>query len=69
MKAQENWRRHLSHLMSATLDPSLVYAMQWARDPRCLLQHGAGHRRVGAFASLNTPVCRLWSAESKRDWE
>lgn len=67
MKANENWRRHLSDLMNAGLDP-MIYAMQWARDPRCL-QHGVGHRRVGAFTSLSTPVCRLWAVVSKRDWD
>jgi hypothetical protein len=57
MKTREEWRRHLRDVVSATLDP-MVYAVQWARDPRCI-QRGLGHRRVGA--SMNEPVCRLWS--------
>jgi hypothetical protein len=52
-------------LVTASLDP-VVYAMQWAHDPRCI-QRGAGHRRVGAYVASEAPVCRLWSATS-RDW-
>ena len=65
MKTQERWRQHLSDLMNAGLDP-VVYAMQWARDPRCL-QDGANHRRVGAVASLSAPLCPLWSIGVKRE--
>jgi hypothetical protein len=58
MKAiREEWRQHLRDVVSATLDP-MVYAVQWARDPRAI-QRGVGHRRVGA--TLGAPVCRLWS--------
>jgi len=68
MKTKERWRQHLSDLMNAGLDP-VVYAMQWARDPRCL-QDGANHRRVGAVASsLGAPVCPLWSSEAQREWD
>jgi hypothetical protein len=67
MKSKERWRQHLSDLMNAGLDP-VIYAMQWARDPRCL-QHGTNHRRVGAVTSLNAPVCPLWSVAAKRDWD
>ncbi|HEX2493253.1 MAG TPA: hypothetical protein VHK24_05710 [Steroidobacter sp.] len=56
MKTRELRRRCLRDVVSATLDP-VVYAVQWAGDPRCL-QRGLGHRRVGA--SLEAPVCRLW---------
>lgn len=61
MKTKEVRRRTLRDVVSATLDP-MVYAVQWARDPRCM-QSGTGHRRVGAF--IDAPVCRLWS-EPKR---
>lgn len=64
MKTKEDWHRHLTDL-GASLDPT-VYAVQWARDPRCL-QSGAGHRRVGAFAQLNVAVCQLWAAKPGRD--
>jgi hypothetical protein len=57
MKTREEWRRHLRELVNASSDP-MVYALQWARDPRCM-QRGTGHRRVGA--TLDAPVCRLWS--------
>lgn len=57
MKAREEWRQHLRDLVSASLDP-MIYAVQWARDPRCM-QRGNGHRRVGA--QITNPVCRLWS--------
>jgi hypothetical protein len=67
MKAKEGWRRHLRELVGASLDP-MVYAVQWARDPRCL-RHGSRHRRVGAFESVHAPACRLWSAASKPGWE
>jgi len=67
MRTKERWRQHLSDLMNAGLDP-VVYAMQWARDPRCL-QHGVNHRRVGAVTSLSAPVCPLWSSEVKREWD
>jgi hypothetical protein len=63
MKAKEGWRQHLRELVSASLDPT-VYAVQWAQDPRCM-QRGVGHRRVGAFASSQAPVCRLWAATRK----
>ncbi len=59
MKTQTEWRRHLRDAVETSLDP-LVYAMQWARDPRCL-QRGRGHRRVGAQMMSDSPVCRLWS--------
>jgi hypothetical protein len=65
MKTKEEWRRHLSDLVSASLDP-MIYAVQWAHDPRCM-QRGSRHRRVGAFVSDNSPICRLWSA-SQRGW-
>ena len=63
MKTKE-WPRHLRELINASLDP-MVYAVQWAHDPRCM-QRGARHRRVGAFVSGNSPVCRLWSASQRR---
>jgi hypothetical protein len=65
MKTKEGWRQHLRDLMGTSLDQT-VYAVQWADDPRCM-QRGAGHRRVGAFATLQMPVCRLWSV-SQRKW-
>lgn len=66
MRAREVWRQHLSELVSASLDP-MVYAVQWARDPRCV-QRGMSHRRVGACTEFNTRICRLWS-RSRREWE
>jgi hypothetical protein len=63
MRTKEGWRQHLRDLMGASLDPT-IYAVQWADDPRCL-QRGGSHRRVGAFASLRPPVCRLWAASRK----
>jgi len=44
-------------MVNSRLDP-MVYAVQWARDPRCM-QGGVGHRRVGAAA--DAPICPLWS--------
>lgn len=64
MKTKEEWRRHLCELVNASLDP-MVYALQWANDPRCM-QGGARHRRVGAFVSSQPSVCRLWAARSGR---
>lgn len=61
MKTREEWRQHLRDLVNASLDP-MIYAVQWAQDPRCM-QRGTRHRRVGAFGAVNAPVCRLW----KRD--
>jgi hypothetical protein len=66
MKAQDNWRRHLRDLVNAGLDP-LVYAVQWAQDPRCL-QSGTGHRRVGFYAAANNTVCRLWAGKLPSNW-
>jgi len=66
MKSKSGWRGHLRELVTASLDP-VVYAMQWAHDPRCM-QRGVGHRRVGAFVASQEPVCRLWSTQSRRDW-
>jgi hypothetical protein len=62
MKSKDGWRGHLRDLVSASLDP-VVYAMQWAQDPRCI-QQGSRHRRVGAFVASEAPVCRLWSSTS-----
>jgi hypothetical protein len=66
MKSKDGWRGHLRDLVTASLDP-VVYAMQWAHDPR-VMQRGLGHRRVGAFVASPTPVCRLWSTTTRRDW-
>jgi hypothetical protein len=64
MRTKEGWRKHLRDVVSVGLDPT-VYAVQWADDPRCM-QSGAGHRRVGEFASMRMPVCRLWSLTSRK---
>ena len=64
MRTKEGWRQHLRDLVGASLDPT-VYAVQWADDPRCM-QRGASHRRVGEFASMRMPVCRLWSVTSRK---
>jgi hypothetical protein len=55
MKTRDEWRQHMRELVNSASDP-LVYAVQWARDARCM-RHGPSHRRVGA-----APVrpCRLW---------
>ena len=66
MKSKDGWRGHLRDLVTASLDP-VVYAMQWAHDPR-VMQRGLGHRRVGAFVASPAPVCRLWSTTARRDW-
>jgi len=66
MPTNDNWRRHLQDLVTATLDP-LVYAVQWAQDPRCL-QRGVSHRRVGAFVDTRTAVCRLWADKLPHNW-
>lgn len=66
MKSKDGWRGHLRDLVTASLDP-VVYAMQWAHDPR-VMQRGLGHRRVGAFVASPAPVCRLWSTTTRRDW-
>lgn len=67
MKTKEGWRRHLSDLVNASLDP-VVYAVQWAHDPRCM-QRGLGHRRVGAFSSARYSVCQLWNTTPTRRWD
>jgi hypothetical protein len=66
MKSKDGWRGHLRDLVTASLDP-VVYAMQWAHDPR-VMQRGLGHRRVGADVASAAPVCRLWSTTARRDW-
>ncbi len=66
MNTKVRWRQHLTDMVNVRLDP-VVYAMQWARDPRCL-QSGAGHRRVGGILNVSAPVCSLWSAASRRSW-
>jgi hypothetical protein len=65
MKTKEGWRRHLSDLVNASLDP-VVYAVQWANDPRCM-QRGVGHRRVGAFTRHS--ICPLWNTTPIRKWD
>jgi hypothetical protein len=66
MKTREAWGRHLREFVNKSLDP-VVYAVQWARDPRCL-QIGARHRRVGAVEGSEGSVCRLWADASGRRW-
>jgi hypothetical protein len=66
MNTRKAWQQHLNDLMNASLDP-VVYAVQWARDPRCLIS-GATHRRVGRAINDRAPVCALWSNHSKRAW-
>lgn len=58
MKSTQQWGKHLRELMNASLDP-VVYALQWAHDPRCM-QRGWKHRRVGAPIERNATVCPLW---------
>jgi hypothetical protein len=64
MKTREAWGQHLREFVNKSLDP-VVYAVQWARDPRCL-QMGSRHRRVGATAE--EAICRLWLGASGRSW-
>ena len=64
MKSTQRWGKHVRELVSASLDP-MIYALQWAHDPRCL-QNGWKHRRVGATIERNNAVCRLWT--SRRTW-
>ena len=67
MTTKKRWRQHLNELMESSMDP-VVYALRWARDPRCI-QNGSGHRRVGRVTNLNSPVCALWAGATRRVWE
>lgn len=67
MNTNKRWRQHLSDLMGSRLDP-VVYAVRWARDPRCI-QNGSGHRPVGRVMNLASPVCALWAGATRRAWE
>lgn len=61
MKTMQRWGKHirqLGDLANASLDP-MIYALQWAHDPRCI-QRGGKHRRVGAPIERNATVCPLW---------
>lgn len=62
MKSNQ-WGKHLKELVNASLDP-VVYALQWAHDPRCI-QRGLQHRRVGAPIERNAPICRLWQTKQR----
>jgi hypothetical protein len=66
MKTKAVWGSHLKELVSARMD-TMVYAMQWARDPRSM-QTGTHHRRIGTSASESVAVCRLW-ASSLQSWK
>jgi hypothetical protein len=62
MRTTQRWGTHirqLGEMVNASLDSTLVYALQWAQDPRCI-QQGGKHRRVGAPVERNAVVCRLW---------
>lgn len=63
MKSTQQWGKHLRELVNASLDP-MVYALQWAHDPRCM-QRGLQHRRVGALIERNATVCRLWQGKQR----
>ncbi|HEY6641812.1 hypothetical protein [Povalibacter sp.] len=67
MNTKRRWRQHLINLVSSGLDP-VVYAVRWARDPRCM-QHGSNHRRVGHMPDTRAPVCALWSVAPGRSWQ
>lgn len=66
MKTKAGWGTHLRDLVGTQLD-TMVYAMQWARDPRSM-QQGAHHRRIGAHLPDSASVCRLWATTSARYW-
>lgn len=65
MKTTQQWGKHLRELVNTSMDP-MVYAVQWAHDPRCMRPDGK-HRRVGALIERNASVCRLWLS-SRRGW-
>jgi hypothetical protein len=65
MSPKKRWQQHLNDLVTASLDP-MVYAVEWARDPRCL--GSASHPRIGRTNNESTRVCALSSNSSKRVW-
>ena len=67
MKTKAGWGSHLKERIGSQLD-TMVYALQWARDPRSM-QTGAHHRRIGAPSADTAPICRLWATTSVRRWE
>ena len=66
MRTNDNWHKHLHDLVNASLDP-LVYAVQWAQDPR-RLQRGVVHRRMGSAMEPNRSICRLWAGKLPNSW-
>lgn len=66
MKTKAGWGSHLRDLVGTQLD-TMVYALQWARDPRSI-QTGAGHRRIGAHLEDSASICKLWASPSQRRW-
>lgn len=67
MKTKAGWGSHLRELVETRLD-TMIYALQWARDPRSI-QTGAHHRRIGAVSTESAPICRLWAHTSLRRWD
>ncbi|HKQ83535.1 MAG TPA: hypothetical protein VJS42_15190 [Steroidobacteraceae bacterium] len=67
MKTKAGWGMHLRELVGSQLD-TMIYALQWARDPRSI-QTGAHHRRIGATSAESTSICRLWASASARRWD
>jgi hypothetical protein len=66
MKTKAGWGSHLRELVGTPLD-TMVYALQWARDPRSI-QTGANHRRIGAHLEDSASICRLWEGPSQHRW-
>lgn len=64
MKTKAGWGTHLRDLVGTQLD-TMVYALQWARDPRSM-QTGASHRRIGAQA--DSASVRLWANPAPHRW-
>ena len=67
MKTKTGWGSHLRELVSVQLD-TMVYALQWGRDPRSM-RTGAHHRRIGAANSDSGTICRLWANSSVHRWD
>lgn len=67
MKTKAGWGAHLRETVGTRLD-TMVYALQWARDPRSI-QTGPHHRRIGATISDSSSICRLWASPSARRWD
>jgi len=70
MQTRDEWRQYLSELVNARLDAGVrdpvVYAVQWARNPRGLRR---GSSRRASTLQLKSAAGQFWSPAGVQYWK